>query len=43
VAEDAATMGGREHARDERIAVSDVSFQVRFFELLAGTLLGVTS
>jgi acetylornithine deacetylase/succinyl-diaminopimelate desuccinylase-like protein len=40
VAEDAATMGGREHARDERIAVADVAYQVRFFELLAGALLG---
>ena len=43
VAEDAATMGGREHARDERIAVSDVAFQVRFFELLASALLAETA
>ena len=39
VAEDAATMGGREHAKDERIAVDDVPFQVRFFELLVSELL----
>jgi acetylornithine deacetylase/succinyl-diaminopimelate desuccinylase-like protein len=39
VAEDTATMGGREHARDERIAVEDVPFQTRFFELLVGELL----
>ncbi len=40
VAEDSATMGGREHAKDERIAVDDVPFQVRFFELLVSELLG---
>jgi acetylornithine deacetylase/succinyl-diaminopimelate desuccinylase-like protein len=39
VAEDTATMGGREHAKDERIAVEDVPFQVRFFELLVSELL----
>jgi acetylornithine deacetylase/succinyl-diaminopimelate desuccinylase-like protein len=39
VAEDSATMGGREHAKDERIAVDDVPFQVRFFELLVSELL----
>jgi acetylornithine deacetylase/succinyl-diaminopimelate desuccinylase-like protein len=39
VAEDTATMGGREHARDERIAVDDVPFQARFFELLVIELL----
>ena len=39
VAEDSATMGGREHAKDERIAVDDVPFQVRFFELLVPELL----
>ena len=39
VAEDTATMGGREHARDERIAVDDVPFQARFFELLVTELL----
>ena len=32
-------MGGREHARDERIAVADVPFQARFFELLVRELL----
>ena len=39
VAEDTATMGGREHARDERIAVDDLPFQARFFETLVGELL----
>jgi len=39
VTEDTATMGGREHAADERIAVGDVPFQVRFFELLVAELL----
>ena len=39
VAEDTATMGGREHARDERIALDDLPFQARFFELLVGELL----
>ena len=39
VAEDTATMGGREHARDERIAIADVSFQALFFERLVPALL----
>jgi len=39
LAEDTATMGGREHARDERIALADVGFQVRFFERLVPALL----
>ncbi|MGZ4198817.1 MAG: M20/M25/M40 family metallo-hydrolase [Thermoleophilia bacterium] len=39
LAEDTAAMGGREHAADERIAVGDVPFQARFFELLVGELL----
>jgi len=39
VAEDTATMGGREHAKDERIAVDELPFQVRFFELLVSELL----
>jgi acetylornithine deacetylase/succinyl-diaminopimelate desuccinylase-like protein len=39
VAEDTATMGGREHARDERIAVDDLPFQARFFESLVSELL----
>jgi len=38
-AEDSATMGGREHAKDERIHVDDVPFQVLFFERLVGDLL----
>jgi len=32
-------MGGREHARDERIAIDDLPFQARFFEMLVGELL----
>ena len=39
VTEDTMTMGGREHARDERIAVADVAFQARFFERLVPALL----
>jgi acetylornithine deacetylase/succinyl-diaminopimelate desuccinylase-like protein len=39
VAEDAATMGGREHAKDERVHVDDVPFQAIFFERLVGELL----
>jgi acetylornithine deacetylase/succinyl-diaminopimelate desuccinylase-like protein len=39
VAEDAATMGGREHAKDERVAVADLPFQARFFERLVHELL----
>jgi len=39
VTEDTATMGGREHARDERIAVADVSFQARFFQRLVAEVL----
>ena len=39
VTEDTTTMGGREHARDERIAVADVAFQTRFFERLVPALL----
>lgn len=40
VAEDSATMGGREHARDERIHVDDVPLQALFFERLVHELLG---
>jgi acetylornithine deacetylase/succinyl-diaminopimelate desuccinylase-like protein len=38
-AEDSETMGGREHAKDERIHVDDVPLQVLFFERLVGELL----
>lgn len=38
-AEDAVAMGGREHARDERIAVSDVPFQALFMERLVTEVL----
>ena len=34
-------MGGREHAKDERIAVSDVPFQALYFERAALDLLSV--
>jgi len=37
--EDTATLGGREHARDERIAVGDVPLQALFFERLVRELL----
>jgi acetylornithine deacetylase/succinyl-diaminopimelate desuccinylase-like protein len=39
VAEDSTTMGGREHAKDERVAVADLPFQARFFERLVHELL----
>jgi acetylornithine deacetylase/succinyl-diaminopimelate desuccinylase-like protein len=39
VAEDAATMGGREHAKDERVAVADLPYQARFFERLVHEML----
>ena len=39
VTEDTATMGGREHAKDERIAVADLPVQARFFERLVHELL----
>ena len=38
-AEDTETMGGREHAKDERIHVDDVPLQVLFFERLVHELL----
>lgn len=38
-AEDSETMGGREHAKDERIHVDDVPLQVLFFERLVHELL----
>lgn len=40
-AENACAMGGREHAKDERIAVSDVPFQALYFERAALDLLSV--
>jgi acetylornithine deacetylase/succinyl-diaminopimelate desuccinylase-like protein len=39
VAEDTATMGGREHAKDERIHVDDVPVQALFFERVVTELL----
>ena len=38
-AEDSETMGGREHAKDERIHVDDVPLQVLFFERIVHELL----
>jgi acetylornithine deacetylase/succinyl-diaminopimelate desuccinylase-like protein len=39
LAEDSPTMGGREHAKDERIAAGDVPFQALFFERVVRDLL----
>ena len=40
LAEDFHAMGGREHAKDERILVEDVPYQALFFERLVHELLG---
>ena len=39
LAEASAAMGGREHAKDERVATADLPFQALFFERLAADLL----
>jgi acetylornithine deacetylase/succinyl-diaminopimelate desuccinylase-like protein len=40
LAEDSASMGGREHAKDERVATSDLPFQALFYQRLVADLLG---
>jgi acetylornithine deacetylase/succinyl-diaminopimelate desuccinylase-like protein len=39
LAEDSASMGGREHAKDERVSTADLPFQALFYERLAADLL----
>jgi acetylornithine deacetylase/succinyl-diaminopimelate desuccinylase-like protein len=38
-AEDSTAMGGREHAKDERVAITDLPFQALFYERLVHDLL----
>jgi acetylornithine deacetylase/succinyl-diaminopimelate desuccinylase-like protein len=39
LAEDSASMGGREHAKDERVATADLPFQALFYQRLTADLL----
>jgi acetylornithine deacetylase/succinyl-diaminopimelate desuccinylase-like protein len=39
LAEDSAAMGGREHAKDERVAIADLPFQALFYGRLVADLL----